>query len=97
MGSWEPVSDLGIHFTTVRLTSDADGNLTGSIQVDGYPVVSEDGLVHTDTSPETTVTIRDAAGAIVDVIPGAPNVTATRIGVGSPPEFVAPAAASPTP
>ncbi len=84
VGSWEPVSERGAHFTGVQLLSDADGNYTGSITIDGFPVVSEDGQTLLDDSPETTVTIRDADGVILDAIRGGPPVTGIRMGVGAP-------------
>jgi len=87
VGTWEPVSARGVHFTSVQQISDANGTYTGSATVDGHPVVSEDGQTLLDDAPETTVTIRDAAGAIVTVVPGSqttPNATAIRMGVGTP-------------
>jgi hypothetical protein len=86
VGTWEPISARGIHFTAVLLQSDANGTYTGSVTIDGHPVVSEDGQTLVDDAPETTVTIRDAAGTIVAVIPGTPTVhaTAIRMGVGAP-------------
>ncbi len=85
-GTWEPVSDRGIHFTGVQFHSDANGVLIGSVTIDGYPVVSEDGLTILDDQSQGTITVRDAAGGVVQKMPtaGAPPVTGTRIGVGSP-------------
>src|SRR5690348_3126422 len=37
-GRWEPVSERGIHFTSVQWHSDAHGTYTGSVTVDSYPV-----------------------------------------------------------
>jgi hypothetical protein len=96
-GTWEPVSERGIHFTGVQLHSDANGNYVGSITVDGHPVVSEDGQSLVDDSPESGPTIRDAYGNVLDVLRGGPPVTGVRIGVGAPgfPE-ASPAASTPT-
>jgi hypothetical protein len=100
VGTWEPVSARGIHFTGVQLHSDANGTFTGTVTIDGYPEVSEDGQTILDDQSQVMITIRDAAGAIVQQVPGAgsPPVTGTRMGVGSPgfPEGT-PTAATPTP
>jgi hypothetical protein len=87
VGTWEPISDRGIHFTGVQLQTDADGNYVGSVTIDGYPVVSEDGQTLVDDSPETTITFRDAAGTVVNVVKPATagaRATGVRMGVGSP-------------
>ena len=99
-GTWEPVSERGIHFTGVQLHSDASGAFTGSVTIDGYPVVSEDGQTVFDDQSQGKITIRDAAGAVVQELStaGAPPVTGTRMGVGAP-GFAAgtPTAGTPTP
>jgi hypothetical protein len=82
VGMWEPITTRGVHFTAVQLISDINGTFTGSATVDGHPVVSEDGQTLSDDAPETAVTIRDAAGTTVAVIPGL--ATAVRMGVGRP-------------
>ena len=96
-GTWEPVSERGIHFTCVQLHSDANGTYVGSITVDGHPVVSADGQSLVDDSPESGPTIRDAQGTVLDVLRGGPPVTGVRMGVGAPglPEGT-PAASTPT-
>ena len=43
VGTWEPVSERGIHFTGVQLLTDATGAFVGTVTIDGHPVVSEDG------------------------------------------------------
>jgi hypothetical protein len=61
--------------------------LVGSVTVDGHPQVSEDGLTLFDDGSLVTVTIRDAAGAVVVVVPpGTPGrrITATKMRVGNP-------------
>jgi hypothetical protein len=86
VGTWEPTGPHSIHFTGVQLHSDANGTFTGSVTIDGHPRVSDDGQTFLDDAPETTVTIRDAANTIVDVISGAPTPPATgvRMRVGAP-------------
>ena len=62
VGSWEPVSERGVHFTGVQLLSDANGTLVGTVEIDAYPVVSEDGQTLCDDDPRSGPIIRDAAG-----------------------------------
>jgi hypothetical protein len=94
VGLWEPVDERTIHFTGVQIHTDADGNFTGSVTIDGHPRVSDDGMTIIDDSPETTITIRDAAHNVLDVVTGLPPATGVRMAVGAPgfPE----AAATPT-
>jgi hypothetical protein len=86
IGTWEPTGPRSIHFTGVQLHTDADGAFVGTVTIDGHPRVSDDGQSIIDDAPETTVTVRDAANAIVEVIPGPPNPPATgiRMAVGAP-------------
>lgn len=86
VGTWEPTDERGIHVTAVQVLSDANGAYLGTVTFDGHPMVSEDGQTFTEDDPETTLTVRDAAGAVVTVIGGDnfPPVTATRLAVGSP-------------
>ena len=93
VGTWQPVSARGIHFTVVQLHSDANGNYVGSITTDGHPVVSEDGQRLVDDSPESGPTVRDAQGTVLDVLRGGPPVTGVRMGVGAPGFPEGPAAA----
>jgi hypothetical protein len=85
-GRWEPVSERGIHFTSVQWHSDAQGIYTGSVTVDSYPVISEDGQTLLDDQSRAVITIRDATGAVVQEISGAgePPVTGVRMDVGAP-------------
>ena len=86
-GVWEPYDDHTGHFTAVQSMVDATGNFVGSVTVDGHPHVSEDGLTFEDDGLLNTVTIRDAAGAVVAVVPpGTPNdrpITGTKMRVGN--------------
>jgi hypothetical protein len=85
-GVWEPTGDRSIHFTQVTLLSDANGTYLGTVTVDGYPEVGADGRSLTDDLSQTHVTIRDAAGTVLQEIPGAgaPHVVGNRIEVGQP-------------
>jgi hypothetical protein len=87
VGTWEPVSERGIHFTGVQLLTDATGAFVGSVTIDGHPVVSADGQMIVDDAPETTITVRDAAHNVVEVVtpyPGGVPATGVRMGVGAP-------------
>jgi hypothetical protein len=100
VGTWEPDGDRRVHFTGVQLLTDATGVFVGSVTVDGHPRVSNDGQRFVDDAPETTITIRDAANTVRDVInpfPSGPPATGVRMGVGAPgfPEGM-PAAGTPT-
>jgi hypothetical protein len=97
VGTWEPTGERGTHLTAVQLLSDGAGAYVGSVTVDAYQEVSEDG--QTFVSGEgSSVTIRGAAHAVLDVLSGGPPAVGTRMGVGSPgfPEGT-PAAATPAP
>jgi len=85
-GMWEPISERGVHFTGIQIHSDAEGNYVGSVTIDGYPVISEDGQSLLDDQSQGTITVRDATGAIIEEIAtaGAPPVTGTRMAVGAP-------------
>jgi hypothetical protein len=86
VGTWEADSDRRGHFTAVQTLSDAAGTYLGSVTIDGYPEVSEDGHTFVDDGSRAVATIRDPAGTIVDQFPavGARPVTAIRMGVGAP-------------
>jgi hypothetical protein len=84
VGRWEPVDERTAHFTAVQILSDADGQFIGTITIDGYPVVSEDGQTITDDGSSGSVTIRDAANQVVDTITEPPTVTGVRMAVGAP-------------
>ena len=100
-GTWEPTGPRGIHFTGVQLLTDAAGAFVGSVTVDGHPRVSDGGQTIVDDAPETTITVRDAAHNVVEVVtpyPGGVPTTGVRMGVGAPgfPEGT-PASGTPTP
>ena len=85
VGVWEPVDDRTIHFTGVQIHTDAEGNFTGSVTIDGHPRVSEDGMTLIDDSPETTATIRDAAAQRARRhYRRAPPAMGRRMSVGAP-------------
>ena len=95
VGTWEATGERSSHLTIVQLLSDAEGAFAGSLTVDAFQTVSEDGQTF-NQDEGTSITIRDAANNIVDVITDGPPAVATRMSVGSPgfPE-ASPAAASP--
>jgi hypothetical protein len=95
IGRWEPVDERTAHFTAVQILSDADGKFIGTITIDGYPVVSEDGQSFIDDGSQGSVTIRDAAHQVVETMTEPPTVTGVRMAVGSP-GFPEEAAATPS-
>ena len=103
MGVWESDGERRGHFTAIQLMAAADGTFLGSITIDGYPEVSEDGQTFVDDGSKVMVTIRDAAGAIVDQVlptgqPAGRPVTGVRMNPGTPgfPEQMPDAAATPS-
>jgi hypothetical protein len=99
MGVWEPYDERTGHFTAVQAIAGASGNLVGSVTIDGHPQVSEDGTTFIDDGSLVTVTIRDPAGNVVNVVPpGTPGrpVTAVKMRVGVP-GFPGEEAATPVP
>lgn len=86
MGTWEPDGERRAHFTATQLLSDAAGVFLGSVTVDGYPEASADGQTFTDDNARVMVTVRDAAGAVVQQVSGAgaPAVTGIRMAPGAP-------------
>ena len=83
IGSWEPVSERGVHFTGVQLHSDANGNFIGTVEIDAFPVVSEDGQTFLDDDQRSGPLIRDAAGNVVaNLRGGGPPASGVRMGVG---------------
>jgi hypothetical protein len=86
LGVWEPYDEQTGHFTVVQVLADKEGNLAGSLTIDGHPKVNADGLSFTDDGSLVTVTIRDPTGKVVNVIPPAKGtpVTAIKMRVGNP-------------
>ena len=100
IGVWEPYDERTGHMTVVTMQSSVDGVFLGSVTIDGYPRVSDDGATFVDDFSLVTVTIRDATGAIVQQVPpgsGGRPVTAVRMAVGAPgfPETAVEASPSP--
>lgn len=85
LGTWEPHDETTGHFTAVQTLSSIDGAFLGSVTTDGYPRVSDDGQAFIDDGSLVTVTIRDAAGAVITVVPPGtpgPPITAVRMAPG---------------
>src|SRR5829696_6520147 len=68
IGVWESTGERTGSFTFVQALGDATGAYTGTLTIDGHLDASDDGQSFVDNSPETTITIRDAANAVVQVI-----------------------------
>jgi hypothetical protein len=107
IGSWEPTGDRSLRFTFVQALSNLDGTYRGTFTLNGFPVVSDDGLSFVDDGTQASVALRDATNAIVfqagggqGAAPITPPVQARRLRVGDPgfPEAaMGPATASPSP
>lgn len=102
VGTWEPETERRGSFTAVQVMSDAEGNVTGTLTINGHPEVSEDGQTFVDDGSLTHIVLRDASGAILmEVIPtgepAGPPVTAVRVAVGVSGFPEAPAAVEGTP
>jgi hypothetical protein len=86
IGTWEPTGERSIHGTWIYMLSDGNGTFLGTVTIDGYPEVSADGRSLTDDQSRAMITIRDAAGTVLQEIAGAgaPPVNANRVAVGQP-------------
>jgi hypothetical protein len=71
VGLWEAYDAQRGHFTATQSLCDLTGHVVGMVTVDGYPLVSEDGQAFSDDGELVMITLRDAAGAVVDAFPGA--------------------------
>ena len=77
------------------MLSDGAGAYAGSVTVDAFQEVSEDGQTWM-SGAGSTITIRDAADNVVQEIADPPPAVGTRMGVGAPGFPVAkPTAATP--
>ncbi len=85
VGTWEPNGPRRGHFTAVQTMSGMDGAYLGSVTIDGYPEVSEDGQAFIDDGSRATITLRDPAGTVVGQFPavGDRPVTAIRMSPGT--------------
>ena len=83
VGTWEPTDERSTHLTVVQLLSDEAGAFVGTVTVDAYQTVSADGQSFT-SGAGSSVTIRDAANTVIDVMTSFPPATGVRMGVGSP-------------
>lgn len=84
LGTWESTGANATHLTAVQLLSDADGAYAGSVTVDSYQTVSDDGQSFA-SGEGASITVRDAANAIVMVIePEVGAATGLRMSPGNP-------------
>ena len=88
VGVWEPTGPHSVAFTVVQALSDAAGTPLGSLTIDGYLQLSEDGQTFVDDwTLGTTLTYRDTAQNVVasfPVDPSFPPLVGTRMRVGAP-------------
>lgn len=86
IGTWEAHDEVTGHFTAVQMLSDLNGVFTGTVTIDGFPRVHEDGQTFVDDGSLVTVTIRDPGGTVVATISGLGGrpVTGVRMAPGAP-------------
>ncbi|MCC6944763.1 MAG: hypothetical protein IT335_09315 [Thermomicrobiales bacterium] len=70
VGIWKPYDERRGQFRASQTVSDLEGHVTGGVTVDGFPLVSEDGLSFEDDGSMVQITIWDPSGAIIDSFPG---------------------------
>ena len=98
IGTWEPTGERTAHLTVVQLLSDEAGAYAGSVTVDAYQEVSDDGQSWA-SGDGSTVTIRDANHMVLAAHPApAGSAKGVRMAPGLPrfPEGT-PEAATPAP
>jgi hypothetical protein len=83
IGTWESTGERGTHLTVVQLLSDGSGAYAGSVTVDAYQEVSEDGQTWM-SGAGSTITIRDAADNVIQEIADGPPAMGVRMGPGAP-------------
>lgn len=83
VGTWEPTGERSTHLTVVQLLSDEAGAFVGTVTVDAHQTVSADGQSFT-SGAGSSVTIRDAANTVINVMTSFPPATGVRMGVGAP-------------
>lgn len=86
VGIWEALDERTGYFTAVLMRSDVQGNYLGSVTIEGYPTVGDDGQTFEDLHPDNVTTIRDASNAIIASIPGGSTepVRGNRMAPGNP-------------
>ncbi len=88
VGVWEPTGPHSVAFTVIQALSDAAGTPLGSLTIDGYLELSEDGQTFVDDwTLGTTLTYRDTTQTMVasfPVDPSFPPLVGTRLRVGAP-------------
>ncbi len=65
IGRWESTGERSVHFTVVQALSTPEGAYLGTMTIDAYPHVSDDGLTLIDDSPDSHLTIRDPGGNVI--------------------------------
>ena len=87
VGVWEPTGPRSVAFTIIQALSDADGTPLGTLTIDAFLELSEDGQTAVDDwTLGTTLTYRDTAQNVVDsfAVPSEfPPLVGTRMRVGA--------------
>jgi hypothetical protein len=70
VGTWESTGTRSGHFTAVQALSDFEGNYLGTVTVDGYPEVGDDGESFAVNSALERITVRNAQNVISSRLSG---------------------------
>lgn len=70
VGTWEATGSRSGHFTAVQALSDINGGYLGSVTVDGYPEVGDDGNSFAVNSALERLTIRNAQNLVTSRLSG---------------------------
>jgi hypothetical protein len=86
MGTWEAVDERSGHFTAVQVLSAMNGAYVGTVTLDGFAVIGEDGETYTLDGPEALFTVRDHLNAITERLgpPAANPMRGFRMRAGNP-------------
>ena len=68
IGTWEPVGPRKGHLTAIQVMSDTTGAYEGSLTIDAYPSVSDDGLTFEENLEESVLTVRDNRNVVINVL-----------------------------
>jgi hypothetical protein len=66
LGEWVPVDTRTGHFTAVQVLANLDGAYVGTVTIDGFASIAEDGLSFSVQSNDRLFTVRDTFNAITE-------------------------------
>ena len=65
IGTWRPTGPREARFTAIHAAFDANGNVHGTVTIEGFPVVSASGQTFVDSGSGSVITEKDASGFVV--------------------------------